>query len=61
MELLITLFNSNIKIKNTAIILIYQLFANSANQIRIKNAPKIELNSNYNRIFWKLNFNSVRI
>ena len=31
---------------DTAVILIFQLFANLANRIRIKNAPKIELKSN---------------
>jgi hypothetical protein len=44
----------NFLIGYTAIISIFQLFANLANRIRIENAPRIELNSN--RIKTKIEF-----
>ena len=41
---------NNCCITNTEIILIFQIFANLVNRIRISNAPKIELFSNYFKI-----------
>ncbi len=45
---------------HTAIILIFQLSANLANRIRIKNAPNIEPNSNRIRIKIEPNSNYIR-
>jgi len=59
--LLYYLFNSKYVIFiDTAIILIFQLSANLANRIRIKNAPNIEPNSNRIRIKIEPNSNYIR-